>query len=102
MANFKMHGDQLREGSKTIANVRGNQIREGSGINTIANVRGNEIRKGSGINIIANVRGDEIRAGNGMNKIGTITQARKEIGAANTMDPVMVAAFWLCFVKRGI
>ena len=41
--------DQLKDGSKTIANIKGDKLRSGTGINTLCNVKDNKVRKGTGI-----------------------------------------------------
>ena len=53
MANYKFDGRNLKQGSTTIANVSGNNIRKGSGSSVLCNVSGDKIRQGSGSSTIA-------------------------------------------------
>jgi hypothetical protein len=63
MANYTFDGTNLKEGSTTIANVKGNEIRKGLSSSVIGNIKGDEIRQGSGSAVLFNVKNDEIRQG---------------------------------------
>ena len=97
---LKFDGKCLKESSKTLCNVRGNTIYEGSSNSKpLCNVRGDEIRQGSGNwKVLCNVRGDEIREGSGNSKtlIKTSDAARK-IGA--TSRGPLTAAIWYLFCR---
>ena len=41
--SYKFDGKNFKYSSRTIANVRGNHIREGSGSKIVANIRGEDI-----------------------------------------------------------
>ncbi len=79
---LKFDGKFLKDGSKTLCNVRGNTIYEGS----------------SNSKPLCNVRGDEIRQGSGNSKtlIKTSDAARK-IGA--TSRGPLTAAIWYLFCR---
>jgi hypothetical protein len=92
MAKYKFDGKILKEGGKTVANVNGNEVREGSGSRVIGNIKGDEIRQGNGSVVLFNVNGDEIRQGNGSKKIGSM----KDVGAAiEGPGKVVKAALWV-------
>ncbi len=96
MSRYKFDGKYLKYGSKTIANVSGDNIRKGSGSITEANIRNDQIRKGSGSTVLANVRGRDIRQGSGSSKIGTMDDVDKAIeGPGGTTK----AALWILYVK---
>lgn len=95
-AKFKFDGKTLKEGSRTVANVSGNNIRKESGSTTIANISGNNIRQGSGSTTIANVSGADIRQGSGSTKIGTM----KDVDAAiEGPGGVIKAALWFVCIR---
>lgn len=96
MANYKFDGRNLKQGSKTIANVSGNNIRKGSGSSTVCNISGNNIRKGSGSSTLCNVSGDNIRLGSGSSRIAKISDVRKVIDGPGG---ITLAALWFCFVR---
>lgn len=93
MAQYKFDGATLREGSNTIiANVHGDEIRQGSGSNVIGNIHGDSIRHGSGSNILFNVRGDDLRQGAGSNRIATVKDVDNAIDGPGK---IVKAALWL-------
>ena len=49
-------GDKLKDGSKTIANIRGDKLRSGTGSSTLCNVRDDKVRKGTGTSTLCNVK----------------------------------------------
>jgi hypothetical protein len=97
---LKFDGKCLKEAHKTICNVRGNAIYEGSGASkTLANVRGDAIYEGSGASkALANVRGDKIYEGSGASKtLIKTSDAALKIGATSR-GPV-TAAIWHLFCR---
>jgi hypothetical protein len=92
MAKYKFDGTELKDGGKTVANVRGDDIREGSGSHVIGNIRGDDIRQGSGSSVMFNIRGDEIRQGSGSSKIGTMENVHSAIDGPGK---VVKAALWV-------
>ena len=94
--SYKFDGKNLKYSSRTIANVRGNNICEGSGSRTIANIRNNNICQGSGSSTLANVRGRNICERSGSSKIATMDQVDKVIDGPGG---VTKAALWYMFVK---
>jgi K+/H+ antiporter YhaU regulatory subunit KhtT len=91
MAKYKFDGTNLKEGSKTLANVQGNNIRKETGSTVIANIQGDNIRQGTGSTVLANVRGDEIRQGTGTTKIATMKDVDSAIEGPGR---VVKAALW--------
>ncbi len=97
MAKYKFDGTYLKEGSKTIANVKGNDIREGTGsINTVGNIKGDDIRQKTGSTVMFNIKGDDIRQGTGSSKIATMKDVDKEIEGPGK---VVKAALWVLFCR---
>ncbi len=92
MAKYKFDGTNLKDGGKTIANVKGNNIRKGTGSHVIGNIRGDHIRQGSGSSVIFNVRGDDIRQGSGSSKIATMKDVEKAIDGPGK---IVKAALWV-------
>ena len=90
---YKFDGTKLKDGSKTLYNVRGDKIRDGNGSSTVANVRGDKIRKGNGSSTVANVKGDKLRKSNGSSTWARMDDIEDEIDG-HTSD-VMRAALWL-------
>ena len=94
MAQYKFDGTYLKDGSKTIANVQGNNIREGSGSKVIGNINGDNIRQGAGSAVLFNVRGDDIRQGAGSSPVGSMKDVNNAIEGPGK---VVKAALWaLC------
>ncbi|MGA7578146.1 MAG: hypothetical protein ACLQUW_02550 [Desulfobaccales bacterium] len=75
MAKYKFDGTYLKDGSTVLANVKGNEIREGRGTA-----------------VMGNIKGDDIRQGNGTSKIATMKDVDKEIDGPGR---VIKAALWL-------
>jgi len=96
MANYKFDGRYLKCKGKTIANVSGKYIREGSGGTIVANIYDDKVRKGSGGMTLINVKGDNVREGSGGKKISTLDKIRKEIDGPGG---VTLAGLWYCFIK---
>ena len=79
---LKFDGKFLKDGSKTLCNVRGNKIYEGS----------------SAAKVLANVRGDKIYEGSSAAKVLIKTSdAARKIGA--TSRGHLTAAIWYLFCK---
>ena len=92
MAKCTFDGTNLKDGGKIIANVQGNNIREGSGSCVIGNIQGNNIRQGSGSLVMFNVKGDNICQGSGSSRIGT----KKDVdNAISGPGKVIKAALWV-------
>lgn len=96
MAKLKFDGTSLKDGAKTIANVSGNNIREGSGPKTVANINGNNIREGNGPKVMFNISGNDIRQGNSPSKIATMKDVDAQIEGPGK---VVKAALWLYFCR---
>lgn len=96
MAKYKFDGTKLKDGSTTIANVKGNDIRDGSGSTTVANIKGDDIRKGNGSTTLFNVKGDDIRQGNGSTRIAKMDDVDDDIDGPGH---VVKAALWLFYCR---
>lgn len=92
MAAYKFDGTVLKEGSKTIAHIKGNEIREGTGSKVLANIKDDQIRMGTGSSVMFNIRGDDIRQGTGSSKIATMKEVDKVIDGPGKN---VKAALWL-------
>jgi hypothetical protein len=92
MSKYKFDGKNLKDGGKIIANISGNNIRNGSGGSVIGNIRGDSIRKGSGGTVLFNIKGDDIRTGSGGSKIATMKDVNNSIDGPGK---VLKAALWL-------
>ena len=79
---LKFDGKLLKDGSKTLCNVRGNKIYEGS----------------SAAKVLANVRGDKIYEGSSAAKVLIKTSdAARKIGA--TSRGTLTGAIWYLFCR---
>ena len=96
MAQYKFDGRYLKEGGKTIANVKGDKIRKGTSTNVIGNIKGDMIRKGSGTTPLFNLRGDNIRRGSGTTKLATMKDVDKAIDGPGK---IVKAALWALCTK---
>lgn len=92
MAKYKFDGTNLKDGSKMIANVKGNDIRQGNGSTVIGNIKGDAIREKNGSTVIFNIKGDDIRQGNGSTKIATMNNVNDDIEGPGK---VVKAALWV-------
>lgn len=92
MASYKFDGTNLKEGSKIIANVKGNDIREGNGSRVIGNIKGDDIHEANRSKVIFNIKGDDIRQGSGSSKIATMKDVDKAIDGPGK---VLKAALWV-------
>jgi hypothetical protein len=77
MTDYTFDGVILKYGSRIIANVKGDSIREGTGSHVVANIHGEEIREGTGSHTLFNLRGDEIRSGSGISVTCVATSGQK-------------------------
>ena len=96
MATLKFDGRLLKDGARVIANVQGNNIREGNGARVIANIKVDYIRKGSSSLVIFNIKGADIRQGSGASRIATMKDVNSAIEGPGK---VVKAALWLCCVR---
>lgn len=98
MSKYKFDGIVLKDGSKTIATVKGDKIHEGAGSKVIANIRGDCIRQESGSTVLFSVHGDDIRQGSssGSPKVATMKDVDKAIEGPGK---VVKAALWLFFCR---
>ena len=60
--------EQLKDGGKTIANIRGDKLRKGTGSSTLCNVRDDKVRRGTGSSTLCNVKNGDIRDGTGSSR----------------------------------
>jgi len=91
MATYTFDGVALKSGSKTIANIKGANIREGTGGHVLANLKGDQIREGTGSHVLANIRGDDICHGSGSQRIATMRDVE---GAISGPGLAIKAALW--------
>ena len=91
--------DQIKDGSKTIANIRGDRLRSGNGSSTICNVRDDKVRKGNGSSTLCNVRNGDIRDGNGSSRKAKVKDVKKMIRGSDSLSDVFVAAIWQTFIR---
>lgn len=92
MGKLTFDGTNLKDGGTVVANIKGNDIREGSGSTVLGNIKGDEIRQGSGSSTIFNIKGDEIRQGSGSSKIATMKDVHNAIDGPGKN---LKAALWL-------
>ncbi len=96
---MKFDGSKLKDGSKVVANVRGDKVYDGSGSSkTLVNVRGDKIYASYGSSkCIANVRNRYLYEGSGSSKkITTMKDIDKAIdGPGGTIK----AALWCAKVR---
>ena len=74
--------EQLKDGGKTIANIRGDKLREGTGSSTLCNVRNGDIRDGTGTSRKAKVR-----------------DVKRMIKGSESLSDVFIAAIWQTFIR---
>ena len=58
----------IKNGSKTIANIRRDRLCAGTGTTTLCNVRDDRVRKGTGSTTLCNVKNGDIRDGTGSSR----------------------------------
>ena len=91
--------DQLKDGSKTIANIKGDRLRSGTGISTLCNVKDNKVRKGTGISTLCNVKNGDIRDGNGISRKPKVKDIKKMIKGSESLSDVFITAIWQTFIR---
>ena len=91
--------DQIKDGSKTIANIRGDKLRSGTGSSTLCNVRDDKVRKGTGSSTLCNVRNGDIRDGTGSSRKAKVKDIKKMIQGSDSLSDVFVAAIWQTFIR---
>ena len=91
--------DQLKDGSKTIANIKGNQLREGKGFSTLCNVKNDQVREGKGFSTLCNVKNGDIRDGKGFSRKAKVKDIRKSIRGGEVLSDVYIAAIWQTFIR---
>jgi hypothetical protein len=96
---MKFDGKSLKDGSKTIANVRGDKIYEGSSNSKcLVNVRGDKIYEGSSnSNCLANVRSGKLYEGSGNSR--TLTTMKDIDKAIDGTGGTTKAALWIAKVR---
>ena len=60
--------DQIKDGGKTIANIRRDKLCAGTGTTTLCNVKDDKVRKGTGTSTLCNVKNGDIRDGTGTSR----------------------------------
>ena len=98
---FKFSNNRYTEGeygSKVIANVYGDKLRQGTGSTTVANLdySRKKVRKGTGSTTLCNIYNSDIREGTGSTRIGNIDKDVKKTIKNSTGSPMDVA-FWYLF-----
>ena len=91
--------DRIKDGSKTIANIRGDRLRSGTGSSTLCNVRDDKVRKGTGSSTLCNVRNGDIRDGTGSSRKAKVKDIKKMIRGSESLSDVFVAAIWQTFIR---
>ena len=91
--------EQLKDGSKTIANIRGDKLRKGTGSSTLCNVRDDKVRRGTGTSTLCNVRNGDIRDGTGTSRKAKVRDVKKMIKGSESLSDVFLAAIWQTFIR---
>ena len=91
--------EQLKDGSKTIANIRGDKLRKGTGSSTLCNVRDDKVRRGTGSSTLCNVKNGDIREGTGSSRRAKVKDIKKMIKGSESLSDVFVAAIWQTFIR---
>ena len=91
--------EQLKDGSKTIANIRGDKLRKGSGSSTLCNVRDDKVRRGTGTSTLCNVRNGDIRDGTGTSRKAKVRDVKRMIKGSESLSDVFIAAIWQTFIR---
>ena len=93
---YKFDGTKLKDGSRTIANVRGNKICEGTGMKTLLNIRDDKVCEGTGVKTLFNIRNDKLCTGTGMSKFADMDDVRDDIDGPGG---ITLAALWYYFKR---
>ena len=91
--------EQLKDGGKTIANIRGDKLRKGTGSSTLCNVRDDKVRRGTGSSTLCNVKNGDIREGTGSSRRAKVKDIKKMIKGSESLSDVFVAAIWQTFIR---
>ena len=91
--------EQLKDGSKTIANIRGDKLRKGTGTSTLCNVRDDKVRRGTGTSTLCNVKNGDIRDGTGTSRKAKVRDVKKMIKGSESLSDVFIAAIWQTFIR---
>ena len=91
--------EQLKDGSKTIANIRGDKLRKGTGSSTLCNVRDDKVRRGTGTSTLCNVKNGDIRDGTGTSRKAKVRDVRRMIKGSESLSDVFIAAIWQTFIR---
>ena len=91
--------EQLKDGSKTIANIRGDNLRSGTGSSTLCNVRDDKVRKGTGSSTLCNVKNGDIRDGTGSSRKAKVKDINRMIRGSESLADVYIAAIWQTFIR---
>lgn len=91
--------EQLKDGSKTIANIKGTALRTGTGSTTLCNISGDNVRKGTGSTTLCNVKNGDIRDKTGSSRKARVRDIKKQIRGAQSLSDVFIAAIWQTFLR---
>ena len=91
--------EQLKDGSKTIANIRGDKLRKGTGTSTLCNVRDDKVRRCTGTSTLCNVKNGDIRDGTGTSRKAKVRDVRRMIKGSESLSDVFLAAIWQTFIR---
>jgi|TARA_B100001939_G_scaffold144148_1_gene124810 hypothetical protein len=91
--------DQLKDGSKTIANIKGDKLRKGTGSSTLCNVRDDKVRRGTGSSTLCNVKNGDIRDGTGSSRKAKVKDIKRMIKGSESLSDVFIAAIWQTFIR---
>ena len=91
--------EQLKDRGKTIANIRGDKLRKGTGSSTLCNVRDDKVRRGTGSSTFCNVKNGDIRDGTGSSRKAKVKDIKRMIKGAESLSDVFVAAIWQTFIR---
>ena len=93
---YKFDGTKLKDGSRTIANVRGKKICEGVGSKTLLNIRNDKVCEGVGSKTLFNMRNDHLCKGVGSSKFADMDDVRDDIEGPGG---ITLAALWYYFKR---
>ena len=91
--------EQLKDGGKTIANIRGDKLRKGTGSSTLCNVRDDKVRRGTGSSTLCNVKNGDIRDGTGSSRKAKVKDIKRMIKGSESLSDVFVAAICQTFIR---
>ena len=91
--------EQLKDGSKTIANFRGTALRANTSSTTLCNVKGSNVRKATGSTTLFNVKNGDIRDKTGSSRKARVRDIKKQIRGAESLSDVFIAAIWQTFLR---